>query len=784
MNGASRIADNSVRAAFVMLSIACGVGILAVRSFAPPEPIPINGSMVQFSAERAMRHLTAIATEPRPIGSPALGRVRNYLLRQLGDAGVEADVQHSLSVRRLFGDSLAVGWINNVAARVRGTDSNHAILLVAHYDSASVSPGGVDNASGTATLLELIRAVQAGPRLKSDVIVLFADGEEASLLGSSAFVDGHPWMAHVKVAVNLDAAGTGPPIILRTSSLNGVLVERYAESAPRPTAMSFVSDLGRLLPGDRDIIPFLEAGIPGLDFASAAWSKGNHSALDLPDQVDIASLQHMGAQLLALSRQLANQDLDHLRSPDRLHFPLFGMHVHYTQGWAIALSILVASSFVFAMAFGVRNGIVSCKATALSAAVFVIGLACIGGTAWLLWRTVLTIHPEYGHSDVFRPRFAGDQWYALGLVSLAIFALTMFHQIDRRGRRTLDVAAGPWVIWALLAVATSFVVPGVSYLFVWPLLFQVSAFAIVLVALHERDAVKTWGKHLAVALAALPTVILWAPLPYLLFKALGLTWAPVLIGMLWLSGGGLILQIEPLLSAWRRKIAISAGLAALVLLVLGHELASSGELPLFARPTGYWYDADKNVSYWVTKKGKLDHRQRHILGDVSEAPYSAVSRVMGNQIVLVGPAPATDFAAPAFEILEDIRSESGLHTVRARITPVLQERMFIFVHPELDVLAFGAKPSRPPTEHAYAMRHNGGWCNFRVEGGVGNGIEVRMETSQTGPIHLVIIDVASQLPTFPGIETTAEPGAVVSPPEPGLSIPTEFTAIQRSITLP
>jgi hypothetical protein len=80
--------------------------------------------------------------------------------------------------------------IANVAARIKGSGKAglKAVLLMAHYDSVPNAPGASDDGSGTATLLETLRALKAGPPPKRDIIALFTDGEEVGFIGARVFV--------------------------------------------------------------------------------------------------------------------------------------------------------------------------------------------------------------------------------------------------------------------------------------------------------------------------------------------------------------------------------------------------------------------------------------------------------------------------------------------------------------------------------------------------------------------------------------------------------------------
>jgi Zn-dependent M28 family amino/carboxypeptidase len=65
-------------------------------------------------------------------------------------------------------------------------------LLAAHYDSVPTGLGASDDGAAVAAMLETLRALRAGSPPRNEVMVLLTDGEEAGLLGATAFVDEHP----------------------------------------------------------------------------------------------------------------------------------------------------------------------------------------------------------------------------------------------------------------------------------------------------------------------------------------------------------------------------------------------------------------------------------------------------------------------------------------------------------------------------------------------------------------------------------------------------------------
>src|SRR5919202_6024012 len=216
--------------ALLMFLVITGAALYGAIPTGLPDPVPASAPPTEFSSERALEHVRAIAREPHPMGSPENEAARDYLLEELSALGLEPEVQRATAVtccshRGAFG----AGTPENVLARLEGTaKGGKAFLVTAHYDSVSTGPGASDDGAGVAAMLETIRALKAGPPLKNDVIFLFTDGEEPGLLGAKAFVDDHPWAKDVGAVLNLEADGnTGAARLFETSDDNGWVIRQF-----------------------------------------------------------------------------------------------------------------------------------------------------------------------------------------------------------------------------------------------------------------------------------------------------------------------------------------------------------------------------------------------------------------------------------------------------------------------------------------------------------------------------------------------------------------------------
>ena len=130
--------------------------------------------------DRFTPHLEHIIGERHPDSSPgALRGTANYLKQQFTSLGLTTAL-HEFS---------AWGGIyeNVIATTSQNTDSSLApLILAAHYDTASGSPGADDNASALAVLLDVARQLVPVPLQRPVRFIAFCL-EEENLLGSRAY---------------------------------------------------------------------------------------------------------------------------------------------------------------------------------------------------------------------------------------------------------------------------------------------------------------------------------------------------------------------------------------------------------------------------------------------------------------------------------------------------------------------------------------------------------------------------------------------------------------------
>ena len=439
--------------------------------------------------------------------------MRDYLFSTLRDLGVEVRVEQS-TARPTAGRFVRARSVQNIIGTVRGTNNHRAVMLMAHYDSVPAGPGAADDGAGVCSILEVLRAVRAGPPLRNDLVVLLTDGEEAGLLGASAFVADHPHLAsQVAIVMNLEARGSsGPALMFETSDHNGWLIAEFARAAPYPIASSLMYSVYKLLPNDTDLTELKKTGVGALNFAFTETVRNYHSAADSIANLDPRSVQHMGMNALALARHFGDLSLSEVRKPDCIYFNWVGHRLFFYPlwvAWILELATFVLLGFTLFSAH--QRGLPEPGIIASLGAFFLL-LFAVGGGMVLAWNGIrLVLGHSLGRGDTVDNRLFFAGFAALGFV---IGAMILCRLSRNLGRGTFS--GGLLLVPALLAAIVLFLLPGASYVLQWPALLGTVAFLLSLRA--STPAVRAgWG-----LVAGLPLLLLFAPLADLFFVNLGL----------------------------------------------------------------------------------------------------------------------------------------------------------------------------------------------------------------------------------------------------------------------
>lgn len=276
-----------------LVAVAAGCGGAA----APPAEPGTAAATVRFDERRAFADLRAqVALGPRPAGSAASRRLAERLRRQLPRGRFEP----------------VPGGLRNVVGHLPGR--RPAILVGAHYDTKDI-PGFVganDGASGTATVVELSRALRPGRRAcEREVRFVLFDGEESppgstdflrdGIRGSRAYAARHA--DALGAVIVIDFVGDRDLSLPREAGSDPALWARLRAAARAAGQIRFFPPRTRGEIWD-DHTPFARAGIPAIDLIDFDYPHF-HRVSDTLDKVSPRSLRAAGASVEVLVRRLA-----------------------------------------------------------------------------------------------------------------------------------------------------------------------------------------------------------------------------------------------------------------------------------------------------------------------------------------------------------------------------------------------------------------------------------------------------------------------------------------------
>lgn len=236
------------------------------------------------------------------------GQLRHYgLAPAVGSAYVQI-----ANVKAQNG-SLSHTW--NVLAKIEGTtEAGQIVLLSAHLDhlgvkNGKVYPGADDDASGTVAVMELARALAAGPRLQRTVVVALWGSEEAGLVGARYFLKYPTFDLHSIVAnLEFEMIGRADPKIKpdelwltgwERTDLGPALARQGAQLVgdPHPQENFFRRSDNYALARD---------GIVAQTVSSYGLHKDYHQPSDTLDKIDWQHLDNAIGSMIAPVEWLAN----------------------------------------------------------------------------------------------------------------------------------------------------------------------------------------------------------------------------------------------------------------------------------------------------------------------------------------------------------------------------------------------------------------------------------------------------------------------------------------------
>ena len=173
-----------------------------------------GSTFAQTQQERLTRHVYTLAGDSlrgREAGSEDAAKAAAYIVSQFEEIGIQPYFEEGWYQPFERGGTT----YKNVVGVIPGNDpalKDEYIIIGAHYDHLGVNNGQIyngadDNASGTATIIEMARILKSQQNsLKRSIIVAAFDAEEIGLWGSN-YLSGTLNLSKVKLMMSIDMVG-------------------------------------------------------------------------------------------------------------------------------------------------------------------------------------------------------------------------------------------------------------------------------------------------------------------------------------------------------------------------------------------------------------------------------------------------------------------------------------------------------------------------------------------------------------------------------------------------
>ncbi len=629
----------------------------------PQQTSDDDAPLAEFSTKRALEQVKNISEKPHFVGSENHDLVANYLVKELQNMGLETSLQEGFA----FSDWGTLTKCKNILARIKGSNSNKALLLLSHYDSAphSYSKGASDAGSGVATILESVRAFTYNKKEhKNDIIILFSDAEELGLNGAALFVSQHQWAKEVGLVLNFEARGSSGPsyMLMETNGGNAGLVNQFsAANVKYPVSNSLMYSIYKMLPNDTDLTVFREQGnIQGYNFAFIDGHYNYHTAQDDLNHLNKKTLAHQGKYLMPLLDYFSNADLNTTQATeDDVYFSIPFGFIIYPFSWVLPMVIIAFVLLLFFIFIGLGKRLLFFPEIARGFIPFLGSVIVSGLITFLGWKLLLVIYPQY--NDLLNGFTYNGHDYIAAFTLLSLSICFAFYQIFSSKKMRMNHFVAPLFFWILINGLLAFFLKGAGFLII-PVFSGLLMFACFVTTQKSK-----WILNLFLSI---PALVIIAPFIQMFPIGLGLK---ILFGSAILTALSFSLLL-PVFGSFKRK-----GTASLILFVLaigvfarahyysGYELGKAKSNSLV-----YILDADKNKATWATYDTNLDEWTKTYLGQNPKdaAAVSAISLPSKYKtgFTFASEAPFKDISKPTIEFLKDTVA-AGIHYLKIRITP-------------------------------------------------------------------------------------------------------------------
>jgi hypothetical protein len=302
-------------------------------------------------------------------------------------------------------------------------------------------------------------------------------------------------------------------------------------------------------------------------------------------------------------------------------------------------------------------------------------------------------------------------------------------------------------------VLTAFLLPGASFLFTWPLISSLLALAYIFISKEESRV--TVNRFAVLSLSAIPGIMFFAPLVYLLFHALTINAVAIDMLAIVLLLGSLIPHLN--LISTRDKWLLPGAMAVICLGFIVAASITAGFDQSHPKPNNLSYalNANSGKAAWVSSDARLDEYTSQFIKANSEkldmADYLPLKPVFWNsKKFLNSEADPIELAAPNVVLLED-KNTDGVRMIRMRINssrraPVISVSLGHGTE-VLQAVINGKHVQNGPTRTPAELKNGWGFTYYALPE---DGIELVIQSRSTGPLDVKVVDESYGVPEIPG----------------------------------
>jgi hypothetical protein len=501
--------------------------------------------------------------------------------------------------------------------------------------------------------------------------------------------------------------------MFETSRPNAAPIRIFDTAVEHPVANSLSTDVYRLMPNYTDVNSFAERGWLTLNLAPIGNETRYHSPGDDVAALDSATLQHMGDQTLALTKELAG-GAPKSSNGDRIFMDVTGrtlITLPLIVGAGLLMGLLIGFALLSLRGGNMMRGLTIAVGTFLGSGVLAwIALALIGVVRpGMFWRA----EPIWTHLAT----------YASTILVAILFLTTVGRPTDVRQLRTSF-----WLMFLVIGGMIGLFAPGGIIFFIFPPLI---ALAGILLGRRWKAA-----EAIGSALAILTLCLTWGAMLGLLGELLdnGPMWVFAPLGSLLLLP--VLIEAKPHVE----RIGLRASSAVAGVLTLLSWVA------VLAAPA---YSADRQQRFVIEHVTDAADGKSwwSVLNDGAPLPRSFGNGWQRGKLPIsdskrwLSAAPADSSAqAPAVQLLSDVRAGEE-RTLTLRLAANGNENVTLIAPADANIRSAGGdgfvRPIDPKLEGKYAIGCYGRSCD---------GALLQLTMDQPKPVAFILIGTKGDLP--------------------------------------